>query len=260
MGPNVNSRIFDTRNSTNHPKTLSMHVLIGPKTKRWCHAEGKVPTSQRTGDSSALFLHAAPSHRSCRHRRSTPSSRLSAPLPESTFQELSRAPGGLSQSPHPYRPRAKEKRGRERTRVAAEPRLAPVSPPRPATNVGRDPAIRAMPISSSKPAVLVAEEKTSRSRNLYHFVRGAKNDNFIHFREDEVGGRQLHSRSWGRPARCCSRRSRGGGAADRHEYRPPPPSPPIRKDPRLLLPFPPPSPAPFYLRFASTRHYSESTC
>eukprot|EP00618_Florenciella_parvula_P013373 CAMPEP_0119481142 /NCGR_PEP_ID=MMETSP1344-20130328/9628_1 /TAXON_ID=236787 /ORGANISM="Florenciella parvula, Strain CCMP2471" /LENGTH=474 /DNA_ID=CAMNT_0007515509 /DNA_START=316 /DNA_END=1736 /DNA_ORIENTATION=- len=43
-----------------------------------------------------------------------------------------------------------------------------------------------MPITSSKPAVLVAEEKSSRSRNLYHYVRGSKNDNFIHFREDEV--------------------------------------------------------------------------
>ena len=59
--------------------------------------------------------------------------------------------------------------------------------PRPASNVGRDPSIRAMPITSSKPAVLVAEEKSSRSRNLYHYVRGSKNDNFIHFREDEVG-------------------------------------------------------------------------
>eukprot|EP00619_Florenciella_sp_RCC1007_P005571 CAMPEP_0205913276 /NCGR_PEP_ID=MMETSP1325-20131115/6428_1 /ASSEMBLY_ACC=CAM_ASM_000708 /TAXON_ID=236786 /ORGANISM="Florenciella sp., Strain RCC1007" /LENGTH=65 /DNA_ID=CAMNT_0053280113 /DNA_START=169 /DNA_END=363 /DNA_ORIENTATION=+ len=44
-----------------------------------------------------------------------------------------------------------------------------------------------MPLGALSPApALVAEDKSSRSRNLYHFVEGQDKDNFIHFREDEV--------------------------------------------------------------------------
>ena len=99
--------------------------------------------------------------------------------------------------------------------------------------VDPDRAAQAMSLASSPAAALVAEQKSSRSRNLYHFVRGMEADNFIHFFEDEVGTGDgclhiLHSRH---------------GAAVRHERCPPATPPSLRKaHHRQPLPSLPPAP------------------